>query len=283
MFETGSFTMAAQRLMMTKATISKRVTALEGSLGIQLITRNTRNVNFTSAGRTFYSAAKRILTDYNNAVAEMKKEIDEAEGVIRLGGPLSFGRLCLAPALIDFMKEHPKIHVQLVLSDKFSNVVSEGLDLVIRLGEMRDSSLSGRALCKKSRLICASPAYIKVYGNINHPEELIKHRILQYSGLQTGGNWPLMVNGGVELFEVNDSFCADNGEILAEAAAAGDGIVMLPEFILRPYIASGRLTPILENWPPLDLNLHLLWPKHAPISHRLRLLIDHLAGYFSTN
>lgn len=280
-FETGSFTLAGERLLMTKSTVSKRIAALEDSLGIQLVKRSTRNISFTTAGSGFYGAAKRLINDYSNAVAEVQRESNDVEGLIRVGAPLSFGRLSLAPALISFISKHPKILVQIVLSDKFSNVVSEGLDLVIRLGEMKDSNLSGRSICNEKRFVCAAPSYIDLYGSPESPEELIQHRVLQYSGLQSGCWWPFVVAGKVEFYDIKESFTADNGEILAEASAAGDGIVMLPEFILQPYLQSGKLVKILPQWQILELNLHLLWPKHAPISRRLRLLIDHLVEYYN--
>lgn len=280
-FETESFTLAGQRLFMTKAAVSKRITVLENDLGTQLIKRNTRHVSFTTEGCSFYSVAKRISSDYSNSVAEIRQESNEAEGAIRVGGPISFGRLSLAPAVIGFIGSNPKIHIQLVLSDKFSNVVSEGLDLVIRLGEMKDSALSGRSLNIERRLICAAPSYLKLNGMPQNPSDLTQHRTLHYSGLQTGYKWPFVVEGKTEFYEIKESFSADNGEILADAAAAGDGIVMLPEFIVQPYLQSGKLIEIMKEWPPLGLNLHLLWPKHAPISRRLRLFIDHLVNYYN--
>lgn len=280
-FEAGSFTLASERLLMTKSAVSKRIAALEESLGTQLIKRSTRTMNFTTAGNGLYGTAKRLINDYNNAVAEVQRESNEAEGVLRVGGPLSFGRLSLAPALISFISSNPKIHIQLVLSDKFSNLISEGLDLSIRLSEMQDCTLSAQSIRMERRLICAAQSYIDMYGVPESPDKLIQHRILQYSGLRSGCKWPFVVDDKVEFYDIKESFTADNGEVLAEAAAAGDGIVMLPEFILRPYLQSGKLIEILPQWQPLGLNLHLLWPKHAPVSHRLRLLIDHLAEYFS--
>ncbi|MDX3773513.1 LysR family transcriptional regulator [Chromatiaceae bacterium AAb-1] len=281
LYETGSFTLAAQRLYMTKAAISKRIAALEDHLGLQLVKRTTRSISFTPEGESFYVAAKRIDHEYNETIAAIKSESSDADGLLRVGGPLSFGRLSLEPVLISFINKYQKIHVQLILSDKFSNVVSEGLDLVIRLGQMKDSSLCGRSLGKEKRIICAAPSYIKSAGEPQTPAELLQHRVLHYSGLQSGYRWPFEVNGKVELYDINGSFTADNGEILAEAAAAGDGIVMLPEFILQPYLQNGQLVPIMKNHPPLGLELHLLWPKQVAINRRLRLLIDHLIDYYN--
>ena len=265
---------------MTKAAVSKRVMLLEELLGTQLIKRNTRSISFTTAGNSFYTAAKKITFDYRNAITEITRESSEAEGIIRVGGPLSFGRLSLANTLISFISTNPKIHVQLVLSDRFANVIADGLDLVVRLGEMKDSNLSGRSLGFVRRMVCASPSYIRQYGEPKTPKELINHRIIHYSGLQSGCRWPFIKDGSIEYVDVVESFTADNGEILAQAAAAGDGIVLLPDFILKPYLDNGELVQVLEDHPPLDLNLHLLWPRHAPISHRLRLLIDHLVSHY---
>lgn len=281
--DSGSFSTAASWLRISKSTISKRIASLEQGLGIRLINRNTRQISITNEGQILYERGLKLIQDYDDTVGELKHGHSEPSGPIRVSAPLSFGHKYLAQALIAFMAQYPKIQVKLVLTDRFSNLIAEGLDLAVRLGEMHDSTLIGKQLSQARRLICAAPDYLSRYGTPVHVSELSRHRILQYSSLQTdGGRWPLMGPNGPLLLEVSNKFCANNGEILAETAAAGEGIVLLPYFILRPYLDSGKLVNILPQWTPQPVTLHLLWPASRSPTRRLQLFIEHLSGYFAS-
>ncbi|MFO1075976.1 MAG: LysR substrate-binding domain-containing protein, partial [Geminicoccaceae bacterium] len=162
--ETGGFQSAARQLGVSRALVSKRVAGLEADLGVQLLRRTTRKLSVTGPGADFYERCRRILGEFREATGELTRLQREPRGVLKVNGPMSFGQLHLAAAMVAFMCDHPQITVQLTLTDRFVDVVEEGYDIVLRIGALRGSSLIARRLCPIRRVLCASPDYLAGAG-----------------------------------------------------------------------------------------------------------------------
>ena len=189
--ETGGFQSAARQLGVSRALVSKRVAGLEQAMGVQFLRRTTRKLSVTGPGEEFYERCRRILAEFHEATGELALLQREPRGALKVNAPMSFGQLHLAGALLAFMCEHPKIIVQLTLTDRFVDVVEEGYDVVVRIGALRGSSLIARRLCPIRRVLCASPGYLAEAGSPTTPAALRDHRLLQYGQLATGQRWQL--------------------------------------------------------------------------------------------
>ncbi|WP_419904572.1 LysR family transcriptional regulator [Kiloniella sp.] len=279
--ETSSFSAAGKRLGIARAVVSKRVAALEGAMGAQLLNRTTRRVSITGPGAEFYERCRVIVEEFNVASDELARNQVEPEGHIKFSVPMSFGQLHIAPALLDFMEMYPKIVVNMVLTDRFVDVVAEGYDLVVRVGNLEDSSLISRHLAPVQRILCASPEYIKANGTPHEPAELTNHRILHYGWHRTGTRWDLESRREKISVDVTVNFSANNGEVLAAAAKAGRGIALMPNFVVASDIKAGKLVRVLTEFEATSVGLHALWPASKLQPTRVRTLIDFLIDRFS--
>lgn len=279
--ETGSFSTAAKRLGLTRAVVSKRVAALEGELGTQLLHRTTRQVCVTGTGAEFYEHARAIVTAFAFARQQISLSQAEPEGLIKLNAPMSFSQLHLAPALPEFMRRYPRIAVQLTMTDRFVDVIAEGYDLVIRISSMDDSSLVGRRLASVGRVLCASPDYLEANGTPATPQDLKDHRILHYGWQQPSAKWQLFRGEEPVTVEMPVSFCANNGDVLTSAAVEGGGIIVMPLFIVAELLRAGKLVRVLPEYRASTLSLHVLWPTNRRMPSRVRQFIDFLVERFA--
>ena len=279
--EAGGFSAAAKKLGVSRAVVGKRVAALEKEMGAQLLHRTTRHVSTTGAGADFYERARLIVNEFAVAGQELTNNQIEPEGIVKLNAPMSFGQMHLTPIILEFMGQYPKIILQLTLSDRFVDVVAESYDLVLRIGEIEDSSLIMRRLATLRRILCASPNYLSEAGTPALPTELTSHRILHYGWNRTGTHWQLVSGDEMTRIEVIPSFCANNGEVLAAAAVAGQGIAILPDFIADPELASGRLVQVLPDFEASTVELVALWPSNRLLATRVRILIDYIVEQFA--
>lgn len=279
--ETGSFSAAAKRLGLSRAVVGKRVAALEKAMGAQLLNRTTRQVKITGPGAEFYERCRKIVDEFATAGHELARNQVEPEGIVKLNAPMSFGQLHLAPALLDFMERYPNIVIHLALTDRFVDVVAEGYDLVVRIGDLDDSSLISRHLAPVRRVLCASPDYVQTSGMPGSPADLAGHRVLHYGWHRTGTRWDLVNSNGSTSLNVSVGYCANNGEVLAAAAVAGRGITLLPTFIVGADLQLGRLVRILPDYEATTVGLHALWPPSRLQPTRVRKLIDFLVERFA--
>ncbi|WP_428944429.1 LysR family transcriptional regulator [Pantoea sp. FN060301] len=271
----GNFTAAAEKLMLSKQYVSRRMAALEASLGARLLIRNTRKLSVTDAGQLFARHAQRILDDVfeaEQAVTERRKEL---QGTFRLSMPMSFGMNPLSPLISAFLTQHPAIQLQVELADRYVDVIGEGFDMAIRIGSLSDSSLIARSLGSIRRIICASPAYLERRGVPLHPDDLQQHACLRF-GREGQSGWELNVNGKRKITSVQGPVMSNNGEVLADAAIAGLGLVLLPEFIVEGAIAQGKLISVMETYHPESLPLSAVYPQHRQRSEITRALLDFL-------
>ena len=280
--ESGSFTAAADRLGAAKSAVSRRVSALEERLGVQLLRRTTRVLNLTDTGRSFYDRGTRILADLEEAEAAVQQQHGELRGALRVALPLSFGVRHMCGPISVFSKQHPKVEFDLDLNDRRVDLIEENVDVALRIGRLRDSSLIARRLFDVRAVVCASPGYFGVYGVPQVPDDLREHRCLVYSNLPDPGRWDYEDEHGVRgSVKVNNALQASSGDFLSNAAAHGMGIIIQPTFIAAEAIRRGNLVPVLTDytWPVAPA--YAVYPPTRHLSYRVRAFIDFLAERFS--
>ena len=280
--EAGTFTAAAERLAIAKSAVSRRVSALEERLGVQLLQRTTRVLNLTDTGRSFYEHSARILADLDEAEAAVQQEHGELRGTLRLALPLSFGVRHMCKPIAAFTKRHPRIRFDLDLNDRRIDLVEEGMDVAIRIGHLDDSSLIARRLFEVRTVVSASPHYLKTHGTPATPEDLLDHDCLVYSNLADPDRWSWNDRVGQRhSIEINPVMRASSGDFLANAAAHGLGIVIQPTFLAAEAIRAGHLVPILRDveWPVSPA--YAVYPPTRHLSYRVRAFIDFLAERFA--
>ncbi len=277
----GSFSAAAERLGTAKSAVSRRVAQLEGRLGARLLNRTTRRLSLTDAGRALHERAKRILSDLEEAEGEVAHAEAALRGRLKVATPLSFGLLHLGPALEDFLIQHPELEVELDLNDRQVDLVSEGFDLALRIGQLTDSSLIARRISTVRRVTVASPDYLARHGTPQHPGELDRHHGLRYTNVPRQDAWSYVdAQGRPVRPRVPDRLAANNGELLADAAERGLGIAVQPTFMVHEALREGRLRAVLTDWTLAEQGMYLVYPPGRFLSQRVRAFSDHLAGCF---
>ena len=279
--ETQSFSEAARRLRTSKSAVSRNVGALETELGARLFHRTTRSLTLTEAGQGYFERASRILGDLAEANLAVSQLQAAPRGRLRVNAPMSFGFLHLAPALPDFLALYPEVAVDLIMNDRFVDLVDEGFDVAVRIGALEDSSLIARRLAPIRRVICASPAYLRERGPPLAPEDLKTHDCLCNSNIAAAREWRFVGADGKPLsINVSGRFSANNGDALRIAALGGLGIVSLPSFFVGRDLRAGKLVTVLEDFIPRDIGLHAVYPHSRHLSPKVRAFVDFLADRF---
>jgi len=278
--ETGSFIAASRALGISRPMASKHLQSLETSLGVRLLNRSTRRISLTEAGRLFHQRCQTILSELEEALAEAGNLQIEPKGLLRINAPITFGRAHLARAIAEFQSIYPGVNVDLTLNDRLVDIVDEGFDLAVRIGNLEDSSLVARNLAPCRMVVCAAPDYIQSHGQPDHPQQLAEHNCLIYAYFSQQRRWIFDNESGEIAVAVEGDYRANFGEALVEAACAGRGIILEPSFTVNPYIADGRLVPLLEGFEPKPLGIFALYPPARALPKKVRTFIDHLAGTF---
>jgi len=280
--DAGSFTAAADRIGTAKSAMSRRVSALEERLGVQLLRRTTRALNLTETGRSFYEHGTRILSDLEEAEAAVQQEHGELSGTLRFALPLSFGVRHMCSPIASFSKRHPKIRFDLDLNDRHVDLIEENFDVALRIGRLSDSSLIARRLFDARTVVCASPHYLNVHGTPDSPQDLRDHQCLVYSNLDDPGQWDYEDSSGKKgNVKVSPRMSASNGDFLCNASAHGMGIVIQPSFIASQSVRNGNLVPILTDYEFPAIPAYAVYPPTRHLSFRVRAFIDFLAERFS--
>jgi len=280
--ERRSFSDAAQDLGLSKATVSKAVTRLETRLGTRLFNRTSRRLALTEAGRRLAEPAARVLAEAEAAEDEAMSHAQAPRGRVRLAAPMSFGLAELAPILPDFMRAYPEVEVHVHLADQMVDLIGEGFDAALRIGDLPDSSLLARRLRPVARYVVAAPSYFEAHGRPRHPADLARHACLGYANLPTPDVWRFIGPEG-ETYAVRTAgpLCANNADAMTPALLAGLGIAVQPDFAVEPLLADGRLEAVLQDWRAPPIALHLVTPPGGPRPARVEALIDFLAGRLS--
>ncbi len=277
----GGFTDAARKMGISKSAVSKHVSSLEQRLAVRLLTRTTRRVSPTEIGLAYYDRAQAVLHDAA-AADEMVTAMQETpKGSLRVSVPVSFGVNQLSAAVARFLCAYPEIDINMVLDDRFVELVAEGYDMAIRVGRLEDSSLKARKLAEARIVLVAAPEYLASRGAPRSIDELSGHQLLHYTNLASGNFWKLRSPSGEERqVRVGGRLTANNGDSLMRAAEVGLGIAMLPAFILGDALESGRLVEVLPDNAPEPIGVFALYPEGRFTQPKLRALIDFLAEHF---
>lgn len=279
--DTGSFVQAANRLRMSPPAVTRAMNALEDRLGVQLLTRSTRQLKLTDAGVRFLIVARQLLADIESAEKLAVGEEGIAQGHLTVSASLAFSRMIAAPVIRSFLASHPRISVSLVAVDRVTNIVEEGIDVAIRIGELPDSNLMAKRLGVVRRLFVASPEYLDRRGAPNEPSELKLHSIIGFTGIMPSHDWHYKhdkLRGHVQLhprFEVNDANTA------LTAVTAGEGITMALSYMVTDEIRSGRLVPVLIDYMPPAEPIHLVYPHSKIIAPKVRAFVDFAAEHLT--
>ena len=278
--DTGSFAEAARRMGLAVSVVSKRVKDLETHLSTQLLHRTTRKVRLTDTGYSYLEYVRKFLDELEEVEENIRHKTHKPVGEIKLAAPLSFGVKYLGPALSAFLARYPDVSIKSYLSDRPVDLVEEGYDLSVRIGQLKHASLISKKLANCRRVVCASPAYFKDNGRPKKPSDLTLHNCMSYINLAEGRAWPFVVKGKKIWQSTAGRFDSDNGDMLCEAAVAGCGITYLPTFIAGPAISSGKLEVVLEKYEEPDFNIYAVYQNRRHLSTKVRTLIDHLSDYF---
>ncbi len=278
--EAGSITKAADQLNLAKSAVSRRLKDLETRLGNQLISRTTRQSNLTEAGETYYQQVCSILHAVDALNEQSSGTPTRIEGTLKMTAPLSFGMMHLKDVIDEYANQHPSLKFELDFSDRKIDLVEEGYELAIRIGELRDSSYQAKRLTSIRFILCASPEYLDKKGTPETIEDLKNHTFLQYSLAKYSDLELIDKQGKKHSIPISAKIKATNGGFLADMAVKGHGIVFIPTFIAYKALKSGELVSLLEQYEQPTLNAYAVYPKNRFLSQRCRYLIDFIAERF---
>lgn len=276
--QTGGFGRAGLRLSQSKSMVSRRVARLEAQLGAQLLSRTTRGVALTEAGRDFKERGERMLEEMEAARDALAGGGGEIVGALRISAPLSFGVTHLAPVLAELALRHPRLAIDASYSDRKVDLIAERFDAAVRMGHLEDSSLIARRIAPIRAIVVANPGYLARCGTPLTPQDLAGHEILLQQGAEA---WPFRDGKRLLTVRLEGRFKADSGHALAAAAAAGLGIAMIPTFLVSQYIERGELVPLLLDYPVPEAGLYVVRPPPGgQMTGKVRALTDLLVERF---
>lgn len=279
----GSLSAAASAEGVAPAVIGRRIDALEARLGVKLLVRTTRKVSLTFEGSAFLEDCQRILNDFHNAEASVSLGGVKASGHVRVTAPAGFGRRHVAPLLPRFLEANPDVTVSLDLSDRLADIVNEGIDVAIRIGQLDDSSLVGVRLASNQRVVVASPAYLAGHGTPTSPDDLVRHNCLTFGtyGNQARG-WLFTVDGQPTPVRVSGSMECNDGAVLHDWALAGEGLAWRSMWEVGDDLAAGRLVTVLDAFAAPDNAIYAVFAQRRHLPLRVRMLIDCLKNTYAS-
>jgi DNA-binding transcriptional LysR family regulator len=280
--EQGSFAKAAARLGISTSACSRHVAELEAHLDARLLNRTTRRLSLTESGQAFYERCVQVLADLEEAEQTAAASAARPRGTLKLTCSISFGVRHVAPWVGAFAARHPEMRFDVQLSDRFVDLVEEGFDLAIRIGESPSQNLIARKLGETRLVPCAAPLYLREHGAPETPADLARHACLTYEYLPTRNTWRFTDRAGVEhAVRVAGPVHANNGEMLAAAAVEGIGIALEPDFIVAADLAAGRLVRILADYAPAPTGIYAVYPSRRHLSAKVRAFVNFLAERFA--
>lgn len=276
--DAGGVSAAARRLGLSKSIVSRRLFRIEAELGVQLLARTTRGAALTEAGITFRDHAARASAEIDTA-RETILPTGDLRGRLRIAMPLAFGPTHFAPVLAEMAHQHPQLQIHSSYSDRFVDLIAEGFDCAIRVGYLQDSNLIAKRIGPIYGKLVASPAYIKMHGSPETPDEIITHQALM-QGTET---WQFMDGDRIVTVQPQGRFKADNATALAVAAVAGLGIAWIPDCITYDHVASGALVPIMTRYPPPPAGAYVIRPPGQHPTRKIRVLTEMLIEHVARN
>ncbi|HEY9102432.1 LysR family transcriptional regulator [Chitinimonas sp.] len=273
--EGGNFTEAAKRLDISAVMVGKYVRELEERLGARLLERTTRRQNLTDAGRVFYEDAKRALEHMRIAETSVEQLRASPSGTLRISAPITFGACVIAPLAATFRQRYPLVRVELELSNRNVDLIDEGFDLAIRIGELGDADLIAKPLTMYRMAICASPDYLAQYGRPDTPQDLSAHHCLSHTLWNSRSGWKLGDEGNLR-WPTESVFTCNDGNGLRMAAIAGAGLLLQPEVLVAHDLANGTLVQVLHAHTPKPRPVHIVYRHDRRPLPKLTEFVAHL-------
>jgi len=277
---TGSLSAAARELGVSTAAVSRKLASLEARLGVRLLNRTTRRIALTDEGARYHEACLRILGEVEEAESAAAARRIDPQGVLKIALPASFGHKHITPLIPEFARRYPNVQLALRLSDRTVNVLEEGFDVAVSIGELEDSSLAARRLAPNRRIVCASPEYLRRNGTPQTPQDLVEHNCLTTTDFQM--LWEYRdPSGEAGAVRVSAHYACDNWEVLRDWAVAGLGVALKSTWDIYRDIESGTLVPLLPGYMfGHDVAIYAVYPHRRYLPAKTRVFIDFLAESF---
>ncbi|WP_099609997.1 LysR family transcriptional regulator [Vibrio fujianensis] len=278
--ESGSFSLASERLGMTKSAVSKRMSSLEDNLGTRLFHRSTRKLTLTESGEQFSDYARNSVYIAQQGIAAATLNQGSPKGTLKINAPMTFSRLHLVPHLKEFLDLYPDIKVILSMDDKIVDMIEGAYDVGIRIGELKDSSLIARKLAKCNSVVCAAPEYLQRAGIPNTPNDLKNHNCIYYSLFQAGVEWTFLKADKKLKVEPTGNFIVNNSDVICEMLLQGLGICQMPTFIVQKYLNTGQLVQVLTTYNLPDHSIFAVYPERRHMPEKVKVFIDFIEKKF---
>lgn len=273
-YELGSFSAVARELGITQSTVSKHIATLEAALGVQLFARTTRQLSPTHEAARLYDSVQLLLDAADAIPGSVGSARAEPAGLLRMSMPDSFGRARLMPHVIAFLAAYPKVRLDIRFSDQTVDLIEEGVELAVRIGELGSSTLVARSLGIVEHVVVATPGYLARHGEPRDPTELAGHHCIVYTGTAKGPRWVFESEQGRQVVEVSSSLGLDSADAIYAAVLGDVGIAKLPGWIVEPGLASGAVRSLLPDHYPLPMPVNFVYPQTRVLSARARAFID---------
>jgi DNA-binding transcriptional LysR family regulator len=279
--ETGSFSKAAKEFATTQPTVTKQVAATEARLKVRLLNRNTRGVSLTESGALYYEKCKTIVREVEEADNIVQLRQTRAQGLLRIGTSVAFGRRVIVPLALDFMAKHPQVQVDLSFEDRYTDLVAQGIDVAVRMGKLADSTLGARFLGMNPWVLVAAPGYLKKQGAPKRPLDLSAHNALIYSSVQGDDMWRLLTpKGEAVTVPVTGKLRSNNLSAVLAAARGGLGIAALPRYVAEDSLVSGHIVEVLKDHALPEQEIHAVFPSPKLVPGKVQAFVAYLQGWF---
>ncbi len=270
----GGFTAAAQASDLSTTMVSNHVMALERRLGARLLNRTTRRQSLTEIGAQYYAQCLDILARVDGAETQAREMRSSPRGRLRISAPVTLGSHLLIPTLADYLQEQPEVEIDFQLNDRMVDLAEEGFDAAFRFGDLADSGLMARRLRSLGRVVCASPSYLVAHGTPSEPEDLAAHNCLAFHYVTPEREWTFHGGGGDRKVATRGQMTVNNGPALLQAALAGAGVAMLPDYLAAADVAAGRLTRLFAEYDLTRAPLQLVYLPDRHMTHKMRSFVD---------
>ncbi|WP_404394067.1 LysR family transcriptional regulator [Pseudoalteromonas phenolica] len=275
--ESGGFSAAAKKLNCSTSHVSRQVSRLEERLGSRLLARTTRQISLTENGEFYYQQCKQLVTGLQQANEQLSQQQYQLSGTLRVSAAGGFAESYIAPALMEFAKQHPELNIEIDFNSRLVNFVEDGIDFAIRYGELNDSNLIARKLISRSMMVVASPEYLKIYGIPNHPNQLKSHRCI----IANNDHWAFNIDGTKQSVKVTGNWRSNNANVVREACEQGLGIAYMPESTFTESIEQQKLVPLLDSYCIKGATSWIVYQNKQFMPLRARLAIDFLLERFA--
>jgi DNA-binding transcriptional LysR family regulator len=280
--ETGSFSKAAREFNTTQPTVTKQVAATEARLKVRLLNRNTRGVSLTEPGALYYEKCKTIVREAEEAESIVQLRQNQAQGLLRVGTSVAFGRRVVVPLALEYMRRHPQVQLDLSFEDRYVDLIAQGIDIAIRMGKLADSSLGARYLGANPWVMAASPAYLKKQGTPRRAQDLSAHVALIYSSVVGDEFWRMHTpKGDAVTVPVSGRFRSNNLSAVLAATRDGLGIALMPRYVASDSLAAGKLREVLGDHTLPEQEIHAVFPSPKLVPGKVSGFVAFLQGRFA--